>query len=78
MAEQEGSAIPKSPVVVQRVDGGSQGLQNAVEDAAHQGANIGPQTQVWVPNQAPGHLQEPMQLLQVVADGLHLFAEDGE
>lgn len=74
VAEQEGSAIPESPVVIQRVDGGRQGLQDAVEDAADQGADVGPQAQVWVPNQAPGHLQEPMQLLQVVADGLHLFA----
>lgn len=76
MAEQEGGAIPKSPVVIQRVDGGSQRLQDAVEDAAYQGANVWPQAQVWVPNQAPSHLEEPVQLFQVMADRFHLFAED--
>lgn len=72
MAEQEGSTIPQSPVVVQRVDGGSQWLQNAVEDTAHQGADIGPQAEVWVPNQAPCYLQKPVQLLQVMAYRFHL------
>lgn len=60
VTEKEGSAIPQSPVVIQGVDGGSQWLQDTVEDTAHQGADIGPQTEVWVPNQAPCHLQEPV------------------
>lgn len=77
MAEQEGSPIPKSPMVVQRVDGGSQWLQHAVEDTPYQGADIGPQAEVWVPNQAPSHLQEPVQLLQIVAYRFHLFVEEG-
>ena len=77
VAEQEGSTIPKSPVGIQRVDGGSQWLQDTVEDAAYKGANIGPQAEVGVPNQAPGYLQEPMQLLQVVAYRFYLFVEDG-
>lgn len=78
VAEEEGGTIPQSPVVIQGVDGGSQGLQDAVEDTAHQRADIGPQAEVWVPNQAPGHLQEPVQLLQIVAHRLHLLGgEDG-
>lgn len=77
MAQQEGSAIPQCPVVIQRVDGGSQWLQDTVEDTAHQGADIGPQAEVWVPNQAPCHLQEPVQLLQVMAYRLHLLGEEG-
>lgn len=76
VAEKEGSTVPQSPVVIQGVDGGSQGLQDAVEDTAHQRADIGPQAEVWVPNQAPGHLQEPVQLLQIVAHGLHLLVEE--
>lgn len=77
MAEEEGSTIPQSPVVIQGVDGGSQWLQDAVEDTAHQRADIGPQAEVWVPNQAPCHLQEPVQLLQVMADRLDLLVEEG-
>lgn len=76
VAEQESSTIPQRPVVIQGVDGGSQWLQDTVEDTAHQGADIGPQTQVWIPNQAPCHLQEPMQLLQVMAYGFHLVGEE--
>lgn len=60
VTEKEGSAIPQSPVVIQGIDGGSQWFQDTVEDTAHQGADIGPQTEVWVPNQAPCHLQEPV------------------
>ena len=56
---------------------GSQWLQDTVEDAAHQGADIGYQAEVWVPNQAPRHLQEPVQLLQVVAYRFHLLGEGG-
>ena len=77
MAQQEGSAIPQCPVVIQRVDGGSQWLQDTVQDTAHQRADIGPQAEVWVPNQAPCHLQEPVQLLQVMAYRLHLLGEEG-
>lgn len=77
VAEEEGSTIPQSPVVIQGVDGGSQGLQDAVEDTAHQRADIGPQAEVWVPNQAPCHLQEPMQLLQIMAYRFHLLVEEG-
>lgn len=64
-------------MVIQRVDGGSQWLQDTVEDAAHQGADIGHQAEVWVPNQAPCHLQEPVQLLQVMAYRFHLLGEEG-
>lgn len=77
MAEQEGSTIPEGPVVIQGVNGSSQWLQDAVEDTAHQGADIGPQAEVWVPDQAPGHLQEPVQLLQVVAYRFYLLVEEG-
>lgn len=77
MAQQEGSAIPQCPVVIQWVDGGSQWLQDTVQDTAHQRADIGPQAEVWVPNQAPCHLQEPVQLLQVMAYRLHLLGEEG-
>ena len=77
MAEQKGSPIPQSPVVIQRVDGGSQWLQDTVKHAAHQGPDIGPQAQVWVPNQAPRHLQESVQLLQVVAYRFYLLAGVG-
>lgn len=77
VAEQEGSTIPQGPVVIQGVDGSSQWLQDAVEDTAHQGADIGPQAEMRVPDQAPGHLQEPVQLLQVVAYGFHLLVVEG-
>lgn len=77
MAEQEGSAIPQSPVVIQGVDGGSQWLQDTVEDTAHQTADIGPQAQVWIPKQAPCHLQQPVQLLQVMTYRFHLLGEEG-
>lgn len=63
-------SIPKRPVVIQRVDGGSQWLQDTVEDTAHQGADIGHQAEVWVPNQAPqATCKSPavQQLLQVMA-----------
>lgn len=76
VAEEEGGPVPQSPVVVQGVDGGSQGLQDAVEDTANQRADIGPQAEVRVPNQAARHLQEPVQLLQIVADRLHLLVDD--
>lgn len=76
VAEEERGAIPQSPVVVEGVDGGGQRLQDAVEDTAHQRADVGPQAEVRVPNQAARHLQEPVQLLQVVADRFHLRAEE--
>jgi hypothetical protein len=63
-------------VVIQRVDGGSQWLQDTVEDTAHQGADIGPQAQMWVPNQASCHLQQSVQLLQVMAYRFYLLAEE--
>lgn len=62
-------------MVIQGVDGGSEWLQDTVEDTAHQGADIGPQAEVWVPNQAPCYLQEPVQLFQVVAYRLYLLEE---
>lgn len=75
VAEKESSPIPQGPVVIEGVDGGSQGFQDTVEDAAHQGSDVGPQAEVWVPNQATGHLQQSVQLLKVVAHRFHLWAK---
>ena len=77
VAEKQGSPISQSPVVIQGVDGGCQWLQDAVEDTAHQGADVGPQAEVWVSNQAPRHLQEPVQLLQIMAHRFHLLVGEG-
>lgn len=64
-------------MVIQRVDGGGQRLQDTVEHTAHQGSDIGPQAEVWVPHQAPGHLQESVQLLQVMAYRFYLLVNVG-
>lgn len=72
VAQEQGSVVSESPVVIQRVDGGSQGLQDAVHNTRHQAAHIRAQVQVWVLDQAPHHVQKSVELLQVMAYRLHL------
>lgn len=72
VAEQQGSVIPEGPVVIERVDGCRQWLQDAVHDAGHQAAHVGAQVEVRVPDEAFDHVEEPVELLQVVTDRFHL------
>lgn len=54
-------------MVIEWVDGGSEWLQDAVHDAGDQAADVRAQVQVRVLDQALHHVQEPVELLQVVA-----------
>ena len=72
VAEQQGCVVAEGPVVVEGVDGGGQRLQDAVHDAGHQAAHVGAQVEVGVLDEALHHVQQPVELLQVVAHRLHL------
>lgn len=72
VAEEQGRVVPEGPVVVERVDGGGQRLQDAVHDTGDQASHVGSQIQVGVLDQALHHVEEPVELLQVVAYRLHL------
>lgn len=72
VAKKQGCIVPEGPVVVEWVDGGSEGLQDAVHDAGDQAADIRAQVQVRVLDQALHHVQEPVELLQIMAHRFHL------
>ena len=72
VAEEQGCVVPEGPVVIERVDGGSQRLQDAVHDAGDQAAHVWAQVQVGVLDQALHHVEKPVELLQVMAYWLHL------
>lgn len=72
MAEEECGVVPEGPVVVERVDGSGQWLQDAVHDAGHQAAHVRAQVQVGVLDQTLDHVEEPVELLQVVTHRLDL------
>lgn len=77
MTEEQRGVVPERPVVIERVDGRGQGLQDAVHDAGHQAAHIGAQVQVGVPDEALHHVEKPVELLQVVTHRLHLRGGGG-
>lgn len=63
VAEELCCIIPEGPVVIEWVDGGSQGLQDAVHDTGDQAAHIWAQVQVGVLDQAFHHVEKPVELL---------------
>lgn len=72
VAEEQGCVVPEGPVVIKRVDRGSQRLQDAVHDTGDQAAHVWAQVQVGVLDQALHHVEKPVELLQVMAYWLHL------
>lgn len=68
MAEEQSGVVPEGPVVVEWVDGGSQRLQDAVHDTGDQAAYVRAQVEVGILDQALHHVEEPVELLQVMAD----------
>lgn len=72
VAEEQSCVVPEGPVVVEWVDGGGQRLQDAVHNAGHQTADVGAQVQIRILDQALHHVEQPVQLLQVVAHRFHL------
>lgn len=72
VAEQQSSIVPQGPVVIEWINRGSKRLQDAIHDAGNQTAHIGAEIQVWVLNQTLHHVQQPVQLFQVMTHGLHL------
>lgn len=72
VAEKQGSIVPKGPVVVERVDGGCQRLQDAVHNTGDKAAHVRAQIQVGVLDQTLNHVEKPVELLQVMANRLHL------
>lgn len=59
-------------MVIEWINGGSKWLQNAIHDAGDQTAYIGAKIQVWVLNQTLHHVQQPVQLIQIMTYRLHL------
>lgn len=72
MAEEEGGVVPEGPVVVEGVDGSGQWLQDAVHDTGDQAAHVRAQVQVGVLDQTLDHVEESVELLQVVTHRLYL------
>lgn len=72
VAEQQGRIVTQGPVVIQGVNGGGQRLQDAVHDTGDQAAHVRAQVKIGVLHQALHHVQQAVQLLQVMADRLHL------
>uniref|UniRef100_A0A2D4JG11 Uncharacterized protein n=1 Tax=Micrurus lemniscatus lemniscatus TaxID=129467 RepID=A0A2D4JG11_MICLE len=70
LAQEQGRIVTQGPVVIQGVDGGCQRFQDAVHDAGNEAFDVGPQAQVGVLDEALGHVQKAVELLQVMAHRL--------
>lgn len=75
VAEKQSSVVPQGPVVIEWINRGGKRLQDAIHDAGDQTSYIGAKIQVWVLNQTLHHVQQPVQLIQIMTYRLHLKGE---
>lgn len=73
VAEKQSSVVPQGPVVIEWINRGGKRLQDAIHDAGDQTAHIRAKIQVWVLNQTLHHVQQPVQLIQIMTYRLHLM-----